>query len=181
MLIAGHLGMGCIGCGLVWGGIKGRSQDVFSLSLGFQMMMGLFPKFGMKSEHVTASCKAPSGPCTPAGITPTFVSPGLAGWTPCTALDSSQGPLLSLSCFPNTSPFLIHLTNIHLLGPRKPCWIFKTASCHTSTIHFSILLKLALWFSFSLWIGKICENRVYASFPSESLALAQCLAQNGTQ
>ena len=40
--------------GVGWGGIKGKSLEVFSWSLDFQLMEGLFPRFRMKSEPVIA-------------------------------------------------------------------------------------------------------------------------------
>lgn len=54
MLITGHLGMGCIECGVVWEKIKSRSLDVFSWSSVFQLIDGLSFEFAMQSEQVTA-------------------------------------------------------------------------------------------------------------------------------
>ena len=36
--------MGCIGCGVVWGMIKGRFQDIFSQSLDIQLREEAFPQ-----------------------------------------------------------------------------------------------------------------------------------------
>lgn len=46
--------MGRIGRGVVWGMIKGRSQDIFSWPLDIQLWEGLVPKVGIKSDPVTA-------------------------------------------------------------------------------------------------------------------------------
>lgn len=143
--------MGCNGCTVICGGVKGMSLDVFSWSPDFQLIEGLFPEFQMKSKHITAQLKARSGPCTPSEPTPaSFPLLGSCRGGHCRLLIHH---MLILEAFVK---FLIHLANTHLSGPRKLplSHLFKAFLCNMEISPLSFL---------SSWICEICENMVCAS------------------